>query len=71
MAANIQRHTARTPTEVVELIKRLAPQHTNAEIAAELQAAGLRTGAGLPFNAQAVRFIRRASHIPADRRPAR
>jgi DNA invertase Pin-like site-specific DNA recombinase len=56
--------TRRTPPEAVELIKRLAPQRTNAEIAGELQAAGIRTGAGLPFNAQAVRFVRRAYKIP-------
>jgi excisionase family DNA binding protein len=56
--------TRRTPPEAVELIKRLAPQHTNTEIAAELQAAGIRTGAGLPFDAQAVRFVRRAHQIP-------
>ena len=54
----------RTPPEAVKLIAQLAPQRTNAEIATELNAQGLRTGAGLPFNAQAVRFVRRAHNIP-------
>ena len=54
----------RTPPKAIELIKRLAPHHTNTEIAAELQAAGIHTGADLPFNAHAVRFVRRAYRIP-------
>jgi excisionase family DNA binding protein len=53
----------RTPPATIDLIARLAPEHTNAEIAAELHAAGLRTGNGLPFTAHAVRHIRRAHHI--------
>jgi DNA invertase Pin-like site-specific DNA recombinase len=56
--------TTRTPPETIALIARLAQQHTNAEIAAQLQAAGIHTGAGLQFTAQAVRFIRRAYNIP-------
>ena len=59
----------RTPPETVELIKRLAQQRTNTEIAVELNAAGLRTGKGLPFNDSAVRHIRRARHIPATPLP--
>ena len=59
----------RTPPETVELIKRLAPGRTNAEIAEQLNAAGLRTGKGLPFNDSAVRHIRRAHHIPATNLP--
>jgi excisionase family DNA binding protein len=68
-----ERHTARrplthndqtrTPPATIELIARLAPEHTNAEIAAELHLTGLRTGKGLPFTAHAVRHIRRAHHI--------
>ena len=42
--------TTRTPPETVELITRLAPGRTNTEIADQLNAAGLRTGKGLPFN---------------------
>jgi DNA invertase Pin-like site-specific DNA recombinase len=59
--------TKRTPPQAIQLIARLAPHRTNAEIAAELNAAGIRTGADLPFSAHAVRFIRRAYEIPATR----
>jgi excisionase family DNA binding protein len=59
----------RTPPETVELIKRLAPGRTNTEIADQLNATGLRTGKGLPFNDSAVRHIRRAHHIPATPLP--
>ena len=55
----------RTPPEAIELIERLAPRHANSEIAAVLNTAAIRTGKGLPFNAHAVRHIRRAHHIPA------
>jgi excisionase family DNA binding protein len=70
-----ERHTARrplthndqtrTPSATIELIARLAPEHTNAEIAARLNTAGIRSGKGLPFTAHAVRHIRRAHHIRA------
>ena len=40
----------RTPSEAIELTKRLAPDHTNAQIAEQLNAAGLRTGTGGPFD---------------------
>ena len=56
--------TTRTPPETIELIAGLVAEHTNTEIAAELNAAGLRTGKGLPFSAHAVRHIRRAHQIP-------
>jgi hypothetical protein len=56
--------TTRTPRETIELIAGLVAEHTNSQIAAELNAAGLRTGRGLPFNAHAVRHIRRAHQIP-------
>jgi len=61
--------TTRTPPATVELITRLAPQLTNAEIAVELNAAGIRTGKGLRFDAHAVRHIRRAHNIPATPLP--
>jgi hypothetical protein len=62
----------RTPPETVKLITQLAKTgHTNTEIAAELQAAGIRTGKGLPFTAHAVRHIRRTHHIRAAARPRR
>jgi excisionase family DNA binding protein len=57
----------RTPPETIELIARLAPERTNAEIAAELQAAGIRTGKSLPFTPHAVRHIRRTHHIHVTR----
>jgi excisionase family DNA binding protein len=59
----------RTPPETVGLIKRLAPGRTNTEIADQLNADGLRTGKGLPFNDHAVRHIRRAHNIPATPLP--
>ena len=60
--------TTRTPPSTIELITRLARQRTNTEIAVELNAGGLRTGKGLPFDAHAVRHIRRAHNIPATPR---
>ncbi|MGH2743254.1 MAG: recombinase family protein [Thermoleophilaceae bacterium] len=54
----------RTPPEAVELTRRLAPQHTNAQIAAELNAAGLRTGTGRPFAAENVQWLRWRHKIP-------
>ncbi len=48
----------RTPSEVSELIKRLAAEHTNAQIADQLTAAGLRASTGLPFDEKAVRWLR-------------
>jgi hypothetical protein len=48
----------RTPANVIELIKRLAAEHTNAQIADQLQATGMRTSTGLPFDEKAVRWLR-------------
>ena len=48
----------RTPSEVIELIKRLAADHTNAQIAAELDKAEMRTSTGLPFDEKAIRWLR-------------
>jgi DNA invertase Pin-like site-specific DNA recombinase len=48
----------RTPAKVIELIKRLAADHTNAQIADQLQASGMRTSTGLPFDERAVRWLR-------------
>ncbi len=55
----------RTPTAAVELIARLGPERTDEQLAAELQAAGLRTGSGLPFDARAVRWVRHVHRIPS------
>jgi DNA invertase Pin-like site-specific DNA recombinase len=55
----------RTPSPAVELIRRLAAkQHTNAQIAEQLGAAGLRTGKGRPFGAENVQWIRWRHKIP-------
>jgi excisionase family DNA binding protein len=54
----------RTPPEALDLVRRLGPHRTNAELAAELQTTGLRTGTGLPFTAHRVRSLRNARGIP-------
>jgi excisionase family DNA binding protein len=54
-----------TPSQALELITRLGPHRSNAELAAELETAGLRTGTGLPFTAHRVRSLRNARGIPA------
>jgi hypothetical protein len=48
----------RTPPEALDAIRRLGPHRSNAELASELNAAGLRTGAGKPFSESAVRLLR-------------
>ena len=48
----------RTPSEVIELIKRLAADHTNMQIVEQLDAAAMRTSTGLPFDEKAVRWLR-------------
>ena len=45
----------RTPSPAVDLTRRLATDHANAQIAEQLNAAGLRTGKGEPFDERAVR----------------
>jgi excisionase family DNA binding protein len=54
----------RTAPEAVELTSRLAPTHTNAQIAEQLNAAGLRTSSGGPFAAEHVQWIRWRHKIP-------
>jgi len=54
----------RTPAEAIELTRRLAPDHTNAQIAGQLNAAGLRAGTGGPFAASHVQWIRWRHKIP-------
>jgi hypothetical protein len=58
----------RTPPEAAALIKRLAPDRTDAEIASELHTAGLHTGTGRRFDADAVRAVRRGHRIPTSPR---
>ena len=43
---------------MIELIKRLAADHTNTQIAEQLNAAGMRTSTGLPFDEKAIRWLR-------------
>jgi hypothetical protein len=54
----------RTPAAAIELTRRLAPDHPNAQIAEQLNAAGLRTGTGGPFAAEHVQWIRWRHKIP-------
>jgi len=48
----------RTPSEVIDLIKRLAPDHTNTRIAEQLNKARMRTSTGLLFDEKTVRWLR-------------
>ena len=61
----------RTPPHAVERIRQLAAQNTNAQIAEQLNAAGLRTGTGRPFAAHSVHWIRWSNKLPRPRTPAR
>jgi len=55
----------RSPSPAVEMVARLGPVTPAAELAERLNAAGLTTGNGRPFDVKAVRWIRHAYHIPA------
>jgi len=55
----------RTPAEALELIRRLGPHRSNAEIATELKAAGLRSGTGKEFDESIVCWLRCSYRIPA------
>jgi excisionase family DNA binding protein len=55
----------RSPSPAVEMIRRLGPVTPAAELAGQLNAAGLTTGHGRPFDVKAVQWIRHAYHIPA------
>jgi DNA invertase Pin-like site-specific DNA recombinase len=54
----------RTPPAAVELARRRGPQLTNHELAAELNAAGHRTGTGRPFDPAAAQWLRWRHRIP-------
>jgi len=54
----------RTPAAAIELTRRLAADHTNAQIAEQLNAAGLQAGTGGPFAAEHVQWIRWRHKIP-------
>jgi DNA invertase Pin-like site-specific DNA recombinase len=55
----------RSPSPAVEMVRRLGPLTPTAELAAELNTAGLVTGNGRPFDVKAVQWIRHAYNIPA------
>jgi len=55
----------RSPSPAVEMIRRLGPVTPAAELAGQLNAAGLTTGNGRPFDVKAVQWIRHAYRIPA------
>jgi hypothetical protein len=55
----------RSPSPAVEMVARLGPVTPAAELAGQLNAAGLTTGNGRPFDVKAVQWIRHAYHIPA------
>jgi DNA invertase Pin-like site-specific DNA recombinase len=57
----------RTPAQAIELTRRLAGDHTNAQIAEQLNAAGLRTGTGGSFAAGHIQWIRWRHKIPYPR----
>jgi DNA invertase Pin-like site-specific DNA recombinase len=55
----------RSPDAAVELITRLGPATSNEDLIRHLDAAGLTTGNGRPFDVKAVQWIRHARKIPA------
>jgi hypothetical protein len=55
----------RSPSPAVELVRRLGPTTDTRQLAEQLNAAGLSTGHGRPFDVAAVQWIRHAYKIPA------
>ncbi len=55
----------RSPSPAIEMVRQLGPVTPTAELAEQLNAAGLTTGHGRPFDVKAVQWIRHAYHIPA------
>jgi excisionase family DNA binding protein len=55
----------RSPSPAVELVRQLGPTTDTRDMADKLNAAGLRTGHGRPFDVTAVQWIRHAYRIPA------
>ena len=55
----------RSPSPAVETVRRLGPVTPTAELARQLNAAGMVTGNGRPFDVKAVQWIRHAYGIPA------
>ena len=54
----------RSPSPAVEMVRQLGPVTPADELAEQLNAAGLTTGNGRPFDVKAVQWIRHAYHIP-------
>lgn len=55
----------RSPSPAIELIRQLGPTTDTRDMADKLNAAGLTTGHGQPFDIAAVQWIRHAYRIPA------
>ena len=55
----------RSPPPAVEMVRQLGPVTPTAELARQLNAAGMVTGNGRPFDVKAVQWIRHAYRIPA------
>jgi len=55
----------RSPSPAVQMIRDLGPFTPTAELARQLNAAGLTTGHGRPFDVKDVQWIRHAYDIPA------
>jgi DNA invertase Pin-like site-specific DNA recombinase len=55
----------RSPSPAIELIRQLGPTTDTQDMADKLNAAGLTTGHGQPFDIAAVQWIRHAYRIPA------
>jgi len=55
----------RSPSPAVELVRQLGPTTDTRDMADKLNAAGLTTGHGRPFDVTAVQWIRHAYRIPA------
>jgi excisionase family DNA binding protein len=55
----------RSPSPAVAMVTRLGPTTPTTTLADLLNAAGLTTGTGAPFDVKAVQWIRHAYHVPA------
>jgi DNA invertase Pin-like site-specific DNA recombinase/predicted DNA-binding transcriptional regulator AlpA len=56
--------TLRTPQPAADLIIQLGPSMSDQELVRELNARGLKTGAGRPFDVAAVKWVRYTHHVP-------
>ena len=59
-----QYEVVRTPSRATEFIMQRGPMLTNRELAAELNAAGFKTGMGRCFDVAAIQWVRHAYQIP-------